>query len=265
MSLLSPAQPVEVDPFFGYDKTTTVIPNPEALVHKISQIAVEDLHIIADFDMTLTRHTLASGKRGSSTHVIVQNNKAFGDDFRQTSRSLFEKYYPVEIDDSISTEEKEPMMVEWWTAAHEIMVQAKLHKDQLTEIGSSPDLQLRERAKELFTLAQQLGIPFHVFSAGIRDVIVAAFEHWGVNKLGVHVVSNMMDWDDATGYLRGFTGELIHTLNKNSKALQGRLHCQNLSTWYAHAAIQQEWPHAFSLEHSQSLSVLHNDSRILAW
>lgn len=130
------------------------IPRRDELAAKLAKIRIPHLHVIADFDMTLTRYLLKNGKRGHSTHVLVQECGAFGDQFKETSAALFNKYYPIEIDDSVPHAEKLPMMVKWWEGAHQIMVDAKLHRDTLSEIGRSPTIDLRDRTDELLALTQ---------------------------------------------------------------------------------------------------------------
>ncbi len=40
----------------------------------------------------------------------------------QEGRRLHEKYYPIEIDTTLSEAEKIPFMVEWWQQAHQNLV-----------------------------------------------------------------------------------------------------------------------------------------------
>ena len=96
-----------------------------------------------------------------------------------------------------------------------------LKKEHLKELVKSPNIALRKGAGSLIHLAHNQGIPFHIFSAGLYDVIHEFLEYQGLNSHGVHVVSNMMDFDFETGELKGFTGSLIHTFNKNGSALRG--------------------------------------------
>ncbi len=95
------------------------------------------------------------------------------------------------------------------------------YRHYLKNIVKSPGIALREGFPELIKLAHQSGIPFHVFSAGLYDVIHEYISHLGLGNLNVHVVSNMMKFDPETDKLVGFQGALIHTFNKNGAALRG--------------------------------------------
>ena len=48
--------------------------------------------------------------------------------FKEKSREMFEKYYPIEIDPHIAVEEKIPLMIEWYDGAHELMKNSNLYK-----------------------------------------------------------------------------------------------------------------------------------------
>lgn len=142
-----------------------------------------------------------------------------GEDFQSRSRALFEHYYPIEVDSTISVEEKTKIMTEWWHKGHDLMISKKLRREHLKEMVKTPNLSLREQAPELLRLAHELGVPVHVFSAGLYDIIHAFFEERDLMRYHPHVVSNMMDFDKH-GILKGFKGNLIHSFNKNSSALK---------------------------------------------
>ena len=42
-----------------------------------------------------------------------------------------QKYYPMEIDDTISDADKLPLMVKWWTSSHQLMIDAGLNRSHL--------------------------------------------------------------------------------------------------------------------------------------
>ena len=99
------------------------------------------------------------------------------------------------------------------------MVAYGLHKHHLSDVAHIPELVIRPGADTLMALAQDTNVPFHIFSAGLYDVIHAILEARGLNKYGCHVVSNIMAFDD-NGKLLGFKGNLIHSFNKNSEVLR---------------------------------------------
>ncbi|EDQ90521.1 uncharacterized protein MONBRDRAFT_21372 [Monosiga brevicollis MX1] len=189
-----------------------------ALLANMRRDGPSKFQVIADFDYTLTRFRLDDGERSASTHACVEQSPQLGEDFAQRTRALFNKYYPIEVSD-IPEEEKIPHMIAWWTSAHKLMMEYKLHRNHLKEMVKNSRLQLRGGTEQLFAACQSHDAPFHIFSAGLYDVIHAFLAHHNLEKLGMHVVSNMMSFDQ-DGFLTDFQGTLIHSLNKNSKALR---------------------------------------------
>ena len=100
-----------------------LISRPNELRDKIAACTPETTHIVCDFDLTLTYAWLPSGERGITSHLLVQSFHKFGDHFKEQSHALYNKYHPIEVDDSISHEDKAAAMVTWWEAAHDLIVQ----------------------------------------------------------------------------------------------------------------------------------------------
>lgn len=95
---------------------------------------------------------------------------------------LLKTYYPIEIDSSLSVEEKLPLMVEWWvfitdiyrqtlrvvpvlpifspvlvnvfrwTKAHDLLVEQRIRKDQLAEAVRESEARLRSELLLVFVL-----------------------------------------------------------------------------------------------------------------
>lgn len=52
-------------------------------------------------------------------------------------------YYPLEIDPNLSNAEKLPLMTEWWSKAHDILVQAGLRRDAVRRSVYSSGITLK--------------------------------------------------------------------------------------------------------------------------
>uniref|UniRef100_A0A8C2ZTR9 5'-nucleotidase n=1 Tax=Cyclopterus lumpus TaxID=8103 RepID=A0A8C2ZTR9_CYCLU len=186
------------------------------------------VQVISDFDMTLTRFAY-NGKRCPTCHNILDNSKLISNDCKEELKKLLNTYYPIEIDSSRSIEDKLPLMVEWWTKAHEILVQQEIRKDLLAIVVRESDAMLREGYQLLFDHLYEHSIPLLIFSAGIGDILEEVIRQAGVFHPNVKVFSNYMDFDE-TGVLRAFKGELIHIYNKREGALLNTGHFQELRT-----------------------------------
>lgn len=186
------------------------------------------VQVISDFDMTLTRFAY-NGKRCPTCHNILDNSKLISSDCREQLKQLLNTYYPIEIDSSRPVEEKLPLMVEWWTKAHDLLVEQKIKKDLLATVVRESDAMLRDGYQLLFDHLHEHSIPLLIFSAGIGDILEEVIRQAGVFHPNVKVFSNYMDFDES-GVLRAFKGELIHIYNKREGALLNTGHFQELRT-----------------------------------
>lgn len=186
------------------------------------------VQVISDFDMTLTRFAY-NGKRCPTCHNILNNSKLISNDCKEELKELLNTYYPIEIDSSQSTADKLPLMVEWWTKAHELLVQQEIKKDLLTIVVRESDAMLRDGYQLLFDHLYKHSIPLLIFSAGIGDILEEVIHQAGVFHPNVKVISNYMDFGES-GVLRAFKGELIHIYNKREGALLNTGHFQELRT-----------------------------------
>ncbi|KAJ4931876.1 hypothetical protein JOQ06_010314 [Pogonophryne albipinna] len=200
----------------------------EEILQSMVKAGSNTVQVIADFDMTLTRFAY-KGKRCPTCHNILDNSNLISNECREELKVLLDTYYPIEIDSARSIAEKLPLMVEWWTKAHKILVQQKIRKDRLAMAVRDSDAMLREGYQLLFDHLQEHSIPLLIFSAGIGDILEEVIRQAGVFHSNVKVFSNYMDFDES-GLLKAFKGELIHIYNKREGALLNTGHFQELRT-----------------------------------
>ncbi|CAL8272940.1 unnamed protein product [Lota lota] len=219
--------PCKVIPALG--STSVCMRDPqrvEELLHGMQKAGLNTIQVISDFDMTLTRFA-HNGKRCPTSHNILEISQIISDECKQKLKDLLNKYYPIEIDSSRTIEEKLPLMVEWWTRAHELMVQQKIRKDQLALAVQESDAMLRDGYQQFFDCLHQQSVPLLIFSAGLGDVLEEVIRQAGVFHPNVKVFSNYMDFDE-TGVMTAFKGELIHIYNKREGALLNTGHFEEL-------------------------------------
>ncbi|XP_068179136.1 cytosolic 5'-nucleotidase 3 isoform X1 [Antennarius striatus] len=215
-----------------FDKTTVHMKDPERVEQIICGLikgGASKLQIITDFDMTLSKFAI-NGKRSPTCHNIIDNCKLITDECRQKLLQLKNKYYPIEIDPHLTTEEKFPFIVEWYFKSHTLLVEQRLEKDKLSEVVRESDAALREGYEQFFERLRQHNVPVFIFSAGLGDVLEEIIRQAGVYHPNVKVVSNFMDFDD-NGILRGFKGELIHVYNKHEGALRNTEYFKQLKDY----------------------------------
>ncbi|XP_061087095.1 7-methylguanosine phosphate-specific 5'-nucleotidase-like isoform X1 [Conger conger] len=198
----------------------------EEMIQSMHRAGPGGLQVISDFDMTLTRFAY-NGQRCPTSHNILDNSKLISEDCKKSLKELLNKYYPIEIDSSRTVEEKLPHMVEWWTKAHNLLIQQKIRKDLLAQVVQESEAMLRDGYKEFFDHLRDLNVPLLIFSAGLGDVVEEVVRQKGLFHSNVRVFSNYMDFDE-NGILRAFKGQLIHTYNKREGALLNEAHFHEL-------------------------------------
>ncbi|XP_028311318.1 cytosolic 5'-nucleotidase 3-like [Gouania willdenowi] len=200
----------------------------QEILQSMKKAGSNTLQVISDFDMTLTRFAY-NGKRCPTCHNILDNSKLISSDCKDMLKELLDTYYPIEIDCSRSVEEKLPLMVEWWTKAHDLLVEQKIRKEMLSTAVQESEAMLREGYEFFFNHLHEHSIPLLIFSAGIGDILEEVIRQAGVFHSNVNVFSNYMDFDDS-GVLKAFKGELIHIYNKREGAMLNTGHFQELRT-----------------------------------
>nr|XP_023854911.1 cytosolic 5'-nucleotidase 3 [Salvelinus alpinus] len=200
----------------------------EEIIKAMQKAGTSKMQVISDFDMTLTRFSY-NGKRCPTSHNILDNSKLISEECKAQLKDLRNTYYPIEIDSKRTAEEKLPLMVEWWTKAHTLLVQQRIRKDLLQDVVKESDAMLREGYQLFFDHLQEHNIPLLIFSAGVGDVLEEVIRQAGVFHPNVKVFSNYMDFDE-TGVLKAFKGELIHIYNKREGALLNTGHFQELKS-----------------------------------
>ncbi|XP_062994382.1 7-methylguanosine phosphate-specific 5'-nucleotidase [Elgaria multicarinata webbii] len=213
------------------EKATVRMKNSEQVNNIISMLrkgGAGRLQVISDFDMTLTRFGF-NGQRCPTSHNIIDNSRVISNEGRKKLKDLLHYYYPIEIDPYRSVEDKLPLMVEWWTKAHNLLSQQKILKSDIAQIVKESDVMLRDGFNVFFDQLHQKGVPLFIFSAGVGDVLEEIIHQAGVFHPNINVVSNYMDFDDS-GVLQGFKGPLIHTYNKNNTVLKNTEYFQQLCT-----------------------------------
>ncbi|XP_075027756.1 7-methylguanosine phosphate-specific 5'-nucleotidase isoform X2 [Calonectris borealis] len=213
------------------EKATVRIQQPErvmGIIRSIKEQGKNKLQVISDFDMTLSRFG-CNGRRCPTSHNILDNSRVISEDGKKKLKDLLHYYYPIEIDPNRTLEEKRPLMVEWWSRAHELLSQQQIQKGDIAQIVRESDVMLRDGFNELFDQLHKYNVPLFIFSAGVGDILEEIIRQANVFYSNVNVVSNYMDFDD-NGVLTRFKGPLIHTYNKNNSVLQGTEYFQQLST-----------------------------------
>lgn len=192
-----------------------LISNPELLQEKIEKFragGVDSIHVLADFDKTLTR-AIVEGQKSPTVIAQIRNGKYLTLDYAPKAEELAAHYYPIEKDPSISKEEKDKLMNEWWGKHFDLLIKSGLNKSIMEEIVAKKTLRMREGSLEFIDILHEKGIPIIIMSAAPGDMIRMYLEQDGRMYDNVHLISNFFDFDSDGAVVR-VREPIIHSLNK---------------------------------------------------
>ncbi len=188
-------------------------------ISKLKEDGLRNLHIIADFDQTLTK-AYTEDRKTVSSFAQIRDGGYLTDEYKKKAYELFDIYYPIEKDPTIPIKEKIKKMEEWWNKHMELMVEVKLSKDILMEIARKGDFHPRDSLFEMIDFIKDNELPFLIFSAGLGDVIDEYLRTLGKLTKNVHIISNFYNFNEE-GSVIGYKSRAIHVFNKNEISIKG--------------------------------------------
>ncbi len=192
----------------------------EELKLKIKKDGPEKLHILADFDRTLTK-AFVNGKKIPSLISVLRDENYLTPDYPAKANALFEKYHAIEINPDIPQQEKKEKMEEWWRLHFKLLIESGLKKEDVEKAMKSANLVLRDGCVELFNLLNEKGIPLIILSsAGLGVESIELFlKNKGLLYPNVYIISNSFEWDE-NGKAVSVKEPIIHGMNKSEIAIK---------------------------------------------
>ena len=186
--------------------------NFEAIKKKFIKWWSAKIHILADFDGTLTKTCIDWEKKAWILNAIKDNNLLW-EEFKSKWKDLFNKYYPIEIDPKIKMEDKIMHMTIWWEKTFEMMIKYGLTIKDLNYAWSCNYTYLRDWFDYFYALLEKNNIPFVVMSAWIKELIEAFFIY-NLDKLeNIDIIANEMIWNN-DWKIEWYKKPIIHVFNK---------------------------------------------------
>ena len=171
------------------------------------------IHILADFDGTLTKAYVNWEKRAWILNAIKENNLLW-EEFKAKGQELFNKYYPLEIDPKVSMEEKLLHMSIWWEKTFEMMIEYWLTIENINFAWNSDYASLRDWFTEFYKILEDKKIPLVVMSAWIKELVDAFFSSNLINTSNIDVIANEFIWD-SKWISKWYNKPIIHVFNKS--------------------------------------------------
>ena len=187
----------------------------------MKQDGFENLHILADFDNTLTKAFIGGKKAPSLVSTVRWENWLLWEECMRKDKELFEYYYPKETDPYLDIEQKKKYMLEWWEKSFDLFIQYGLSKDILEKIGKMDLVTLREGVKHFLGFTNIQKVPIVIISAsGLWiEPIENIFKSNDVWYSNIKVVSNQYIWDKYWNAV-AYKSPLIHSFNKDITILE---------------------------------------------
>ncbi len=192
----------------------------EEIKKNIKQGGLNTLHVLADFDRTLTT-AFVDGKSVPSLISILRDGNYLTLDYAEKAHALFDTYHPIEIDPNVSRSEKEKAMEQWWRTHFKLLIDSGLSKNDLEKAVASGRVKLREGFEVFADFLYEHNIPLVIMSSsGLgSDSIALYLKQAGKLYDNVHIICNEYEWDDK-GKAIGVREPIIHALNKYETAIQ---------------------------------------------
>ena len=198
-----------------------IISNPESLEQKKQKIldgGKDKIHVLADFDRTLTK-AFVNGEKIPSIISILRNENYLSPEYSEKAHAFANKYHPIEMDPSISVEDKKQAMYEWWSKYFQLLIESGLNKKHLEQVVESGKIQLRQGALELFDFLKENSIPLIIMSSSGLGSIPMYLRKKGKLYDNVHVISNSYEWD-SNGNAIKIKEPIIHVMNKDETEIK---------------------------------------------
>ncbi|MCF7795151.1 hypothetical protein K9M50_02230 [Patescibacteria group bacterium] len=197
--------------------------NKKSLDNKIAKIkkqGINKLHIISDFDKTLTKAT-RNGKKIPSGIALIRQGDYLSSDYPKKAFALFDKYHPIEIDENLDYQYRYKMMQKWWQEHEKLLIESKMHKSVIEDIIEKKPKLFRDGVDDFFNFLYEKGIPLLIFSAGIGNLIKSYLKKRNELTNNIHIIANTFVFN-SQGYATGYENEVIHTLNKSETKIKNQ-------------------------------------------
>ncbi len=199
-----------------------IIQNPknlEKLKKVIKKDGVDKIHVLSDFDRTLTV-AFVDGQEVPSLISVLRDGSYLTPDYAQKAHALYNKYHPIEIDPNIPLPDKKKAMHEWWMTNFDLLAKSGFTRDDLEKVVESGKIKFRPGALEFIDLLYKHNVPLIIMSsAGLGEVVSMLFKKEGRLYENVYVISNSFEWDE-NGNVSGIKQPIIHVLNKDETAIR---------------------------------------------
>lgn len=192
----------------------------DQLIQKFKEQGKDKLHVLADFDRTLTKG-FVNGQKTPSIISILRDHNYLTEDYPEKAKALFEKYHPIEINPEIPFAEKKAKMEQWWRTHFELLIKSGINKKDIKSVVESGLLEFRESALDFIKQLKEKNIPLVILSSsGMgKDAIAMLLKKEGVLSDNIKIISNSFEYDEQ-GNVINIIEPIIHVMNKDETVIK---------------------------------------------
>src|SRR3989344_3804217 len=206
------------------------IHNKDLLNKKIQEIisqGLNKLHIVSDFDRTLTK-CFFNNRKIPSTIALIREGNYLTEDYPKKAFALFDKFHPIELDTSLDYDFRFKKMQEWWKEHEKLLVTSKMNKQVIEDILKKYPKIFRDGTLEFLDKLNKNNIPILIFSSGIGNLIEGYLKKENKLTKNAHILSNTFDFNNK-GFATGYKEEIIHIMNKSETKITNKNYREMIS------------------------------------
>jgi len=193
--------------------------NIDKIIQNLKKDWLENIHILADFDRTLTK-AFVDWETRSSLISVLRSEWILWEEYSKKAYDLFDKYHPIEVDPNIDLEEKKKQMQIWWEKHLDLLVETWLKKQDIEKAVDLWKVEFRVGIKEFVKKLQENNIPLVIISANWlwAESIEYFFKRNNLSLDNIFIISNSFIYDE-NRYAVDYKKPVIHTFNKDETVL----------------------------------------------
>jgi 5'-nucleotidase len=206
-----------------------IIPNPAELEKKKLEFkndGKESIHILSDFDRTITKAFSKGKKIPSIISILRDSNKNYiSKEYIEKAHELYNKYHPIEISQTLSIEDKKKKMLEWWNTHYKLLIENGLTKEIINKaVKEAIDeniLVLRNNSKDFFKILKDNKIPLIIMSSsGLGNAVNKFLELSNCLSNNVYFIGNTLEFNKEGKFTGIKDNKIIHIFNKQEIELK---------------------------------------------
>ncbi len=194
---------------------------------KFKSSGISSLHVVTDFDKTLTKAFNKKEKVGTAI-AQIRNNNYLSTEYTKKAFGLFNHYHLIETDPNLTIDKKIHFMEEWWSKHLGLIVSSGMKKEIVEDIVNKEFILAREGLGEFLSFLNKYEVPVLILSSALGDVIDGFLKKKNLLSDNMHIISNYFNFDE-NGLAKGYKGKIVHVFNKDESQVKNTPYFERIS------------------------------------